>query len=139
MAAAMSDYLRQALLNHLFRDTPFTPPATIALALCTGPVLDTDTGDLTGKEVTGGGYDRVSIGRGDAIWTDGIVTMNVGPIVFPTATGNWSGPIGYLAIVDNTDIGSGNLLFYGTLTQPKTITVDDMFVLNASQLSVALT
>ena len=135
--AAMSDYLRQKLINHIFRNTAYTQPSTLALALCISAVVDSDTGNLTGKEVTGSGYDRVDVGRGDLLWADGTLTYNLSPIVWPTATGNWTGPITYLAIVDDATVGAGNLLWYGQLSQPKTITNGDIFVLNASDLSIA--
>jgi hypothetical protein len=134
--AAMSDYLRQQLVNHIFRNTAYNQPTTLALALCISAVVDSDTGNLTGKEVTGSGYARVNVGRGNSIWADGTLTYNLSPIVWPTATGNWTGPITYLAIIDDPTIGVGNLLWYGALTQQKTITTGDIFVLNASDLSV---
>lgn len=136
--AAMSDYLRQALINHTFRDTTFTPPAVIALALCTSTPVDSDTGDLTGKEVVGSSYARVSIGRGDAVWTSGTTTLNADVIVWPTATGTWTGPITHVAVVDNTTIGDGNLLFYGALSVPKTITSGDVFLFNVNQLAIRM-
>jgi hypothetical protein len=134
--AAMSNYLRQALLDHLFRSTAMPQPNTIALALCTVAVVDTDTGDLTGKEVVGPGYARVNVGRGDNFWSAGTTTMNPSPIVWPTATGNWTGPIIYVAVLDDVTIGQGNLLFYGALSQPRTINSGDIFVFNINQMAV---
>jgi len=133
--AGMSDYLRLKLINHIFRDTPYPQPSTLVLALCTSPVVDSDTGDLTGKEVTGSGYTRVTVGRGDSLWTDATTTLNTGPIVWPTATGDW-GTVTYLAIVDDSTIGAGNLLWFGALQTPKPITMGDIFVFNASDLGV---
>ena len=136
--AAMSDYLESAMLNHIFRSTVYPQPATIAVALCTSAVVQSDTGALTGKEVTGSGYARVSDGPGDSFWSavsgDSGTTMNSVLIAFPVAQGNWSGPITSVAILDNVTIGQGNLLFYGTLSEAKTVTIGDIFEFNLWQL-----
>src|ERR1035437_813504 len=110
-------YLEESLSNHIFRNTAFIQPSTIVVALCISPVVNTDTGALTGKEVTGAGYSRATVGRGDAFWTDngnGSVS-NANNIAFTMATGDWTGPIGYVAFVDDAIIGAGNVLFFGTL------------------------
>jgi hypothetical protein len=42
--AALSDYLESGLLSHIFRNTAFTRPSQIAIALTSGVPLDSDTG-----------------------------------------------------------------------------------------------
>lgn len=136
--AAMSNYLKQALLSHIFRDTAYPQPATIALALCTVAVVETDTGNLTGKEVVGGSYARVNVGRGDLLWNGGDVVFNTDVIVWPIATTDWSGPIIYLAIIDDSTIGNGNLLFFGALSVPKTVSTGDILTFDPSELAIAM-
>lgn len=138
--AGMSDYLETKILDHLFRSTTYTPPTVIALALCTSTPVDEDTGDLTGKEVTGGNYARVSIGRGDANWAAvGLgYTSNIEELDFPQASTNWTGPITHVAILDDTTIGAGNLLFYGELIVPKSVSTGDIFKFNPNQLIVKI-
>lgn len=42
--AALSDYLESGILNHIFRNTAFSKPSQIAIALTSGVPLDSDTG-----------------------------------------------------------------------------------------------
>lgn len=42
--AALSDYLEEQLLNHVFRTDTMSKPSTIAIALTSGVPLDSDTG-----------------------------------------------------------------------------------------------
>jgi hypothetical protein len=57
MASDLSDYLEQALLDHVFRDIPYDAPATIYLAAFT--TLPTKAG--TGAVEPGGSYARQAI------------------------------------------------------------------------------
>jgi hypothetical protein len=79
--AALSDYLESGLLSHLFRNTAFPRPATIAIALTSGVPRDSDTGETILELPSGvySGYDwvptnykRISLGppasNGDATW-----------------------------------------------------------------------
>jgi len=53
----MSNYLENALINATLRNTSYTSPATVYLALYTSDPTDADTG----TEVTGNAYVRQSI------------------------------------------------------------------------------
>lgn len=55
--AALSNYLENKLIDHVFRGIPFSAPSTGYLALFTSAT--TDAGG--GIEVSGGGYARVAI------------------------------------------------------------------------------
>ena len=133
----MSDYLKSALLNHIFRNTAFIQPATIAVALCTAAPVDSDTG-ATIPEVVGGGYARKEIARADANWTLSTHSVdNTALTAFPAATGNW-GTVTHIALLDNTIIGAGNILFHGPIDAPKIVGVGNTFEFNATQLVVQL-
>lgn len=85
----------------------------------------TEAGALT--EVTGGGYARAQLDPSDANWSapvsgNGLVE-NAAVITFPTPTGNWSGPITHLAIVDRAT--GGNPRYIGALTNAKTVNNGD--------------
>ena len=54
---SFSTYLESALLNHVFRNTPLTSPASIRIALFTA--APTDAGG--GTEVSGSGYARQTV------------------------------------------------------------------------------
>ena len=92
--SALSDYLENAIINHLLRNQAFTPPTTVYLALFTANTgLEADLG-VTG-EVSGGAYARQTCAL-DAATTG--ATANASEITFPTAT---------LSVGDNNALGAG--------------------------------
>jgi len=126
---AKSNYLEDALLNHVLRNVTFTSPASVYLALYT--VAPTDVGG--GTEVTGGSYVRQLITFGAPV--SGVVS-NSGSITFPTATADW-GTIVAVGIFDASV--AGNLLYYGNLTASKTILTSDQISFPNAALTVAET
>lgn len=79
--AALSDYLESGLLNHIFRNSDFAKPATIAIALTSGVPKDSDngstipelpTGVLFGSNTVSTNYSRINLGNpsgvGDDVW-----------------------------------------------------------------------
>lgn len=107
----MSDYLENAIINHIFRGTTFTAPTTLYIALYTA--APTDAGG--GTEVTGGSYARVAVTCNTSNWaatsgTNGL-TSNSNAITFPTATANW-GNVVAIGIFDAAS--GGNLLIWLT-------------------------
>ena len=44
MSNALSDYLESGLLHHIFRSQSFPKPTEVAIALCSGSPLDSNTG-----------------------------------------------------------------------------------------------
>lgn len=110
----------------------------LAVALCTAAPVDSDTGALAGKEVSGGSYTRQALNPLDANWSApgvGGLTDNVSIITFPTATANW-GTITHVAICDNATPGAGNLLLFGTLTVSKVVNSADIFRFAAGDLDI---
>jgi hypothetical protein len=133
--SAMSDYLENQLIAHIFRTGSFTKPTTLAIGLFTAAPSDSGGG----TEVSGGAYARVARNPLDANWaatsgTDG-ATSNVADITFPTATANW-GTVTHVGIFDNTT--GGNLLFWGALTTAKAVNNGDTFKFNAGDLDITL-
>jgi len=126
--SAISNYLEDALINHVFRNTAYTPPETIYVALYTTDPTDADTG----TEVSGGDYARQAVTF--AVPSDG-ATSNTADITFPEATANW-GTITHVGLRDAAT--GGNLLWYGALTDSKTILAGDQFIFKADQLTVSL-
>ncbi len=143
--SAMSDYLETALLNCLFRNTAFSPPANVYLALFTTVPGDDGTG---GVEVSGGGYARVTLSTGSSgtgvgsAWDapaaegagGGMFCDNAADITFTTSTTSWGVVRGFGIYDDPT---AGNLLIYGALTADKTVDSDVQFVFSAGQLDIA--
>lgn len=131
---AMSDYLENALINHIFRNTDFTRPANIYVALFTAAPSDSGGG----TEVSGGSYARVAVATGASSGWDaasGGATANTNVVTFPTATADW-GTITHVGFFDAST--GGNLLFHGALTASKVVSSGDIFRFNAGEIDIAL-
>ncbi len=126
--AEMANYLENALINAVLRNTSYTSPTTTYLALYTTDPTDADTG----TEVSGGSYARQAITFGSP--SNGVST-NSAAIEFPQATADW-GTIAYVGIRDA--VTSGNLLFHTALDSSKTINNGDIFKITSGNLSVTL-
>lgn len=126
--AEMSNYLENALVNATLRNTSYTSPTTVYLALYTSDPTDADTG----TEVSGGSYVRQSITFGAP--SNGSST-NSAAIEFPQATADW-GTITHVGIRDA--ITSGNLLYHTPLDASKVIGTGDVFKITTGNLSVTL-
>jgi hypothetical protein len=126
--AEMSNYLENALINATLRNTSYTSPTTVYLALYTNDPTDADTG----TEVTGNAYARQAITFGAP--SNG-VTSNTAAIEFPQATGSW-GTVTHIAIRDA--LTSGNMLYHSPLDASKTIATGDVFRVAIGSLSVTL-
>ena len=110
-----SNYLEDALLNHVLRNTSYTSPTTVYLALFT--VAPTDVGG--GTEVSGGSYARQALTFAAPV--SGSVS-NSGAVTFPQATASW-GTIVAVGIFDAVTVG--NLLYYGALSTSKVVDTND--------------
>ena len=125
---AMSNYLENALINATLRNTTYTSPSTVYVALFTSD--PTDAG--SGTECSGGAYVRQSATFGAP--SDGASSISA-DVEFPQATGAW-GTITHFGIFDASS--SGNLLYHGALTASKTIATGDVLKITSSNLTVTL-
>jgi len=134
--AGISLYLGNALLNHTLRNSAYSQPAALYLALFTalpGP------GDASGNPVastevsTAGGslYARQAITFGAASGSS--AANNGSTIVFPTAGVAW-GTITYAGIMDASS--GPHLLYYGPLTVAKIINAGDTAQLIVGNLTI---
>jgi hypothetical protein len=122
----MSNFLENALINATLRNTSYTSPAVVYMALYTSDPTDADTG----TEVSGSAYARQAITFGAP--SNG-VTTNSAVIEFPQAGGSW-GTVAFIGIRDA--LTSGNLLFHTPLDISKTIDTGDVFRVAIGSLSV---
>lgn len=117
---AMSKYLFNQLIDHVFRTATMAKPAHLYLALfTTQPNVDG-----SGTEVSGGSYARVQLDPLNANYTatqggtsgassgSAGTTTNAAAFTFPAPTGNW-GNVGYWALFDASS--GGNLWLCGSL------------------------
>lgn len=130
-AVAMSDYLENKLIDHVFRGQAYTAPVTIFFGLTTTACSDS----ATGTEVATGSYARVGVtaslanfagtqSAGSTIASSGTggTTSNNAAITFPAPTASW-GSVTHVIVMDATT--AGNLLFCIALTVAKTINNGD--------------
>lgn len=128
--SAMSDYLENKLIDHIFRNTAYSVPTTVYIGLLTAAPSDSGGG----TEVSGGSYARVQVGPSTSTWVGthgtttgassgtGGQTSNAATITFPTPSADW-GSITHFGIYDAST--GGNLLFQGALTAAKTVNNGD--------------
>lgn len=126
--AEFSNYLENALINAVLRNTTYTSPATVYVSLYTSDPTDADSG----TEVTGGSYARTAVTFGAP--SNGVST-NSGDVTFPTCTSSW-GTVTHIGIHDAST--AGNLLFHTPLDTSKTIDSGDIFKITTGNLSVTL-
>lgn len=113
--AALSNYAEAKILNRILNsqaDADWAVITSVYVALFTAAPSDAGGG----TEVATGSYARVTVTDG---WT--VVAgdaENTADITFPTASANW-GTITHVGIFDASI--SGNLLFHGALTTPRTV------------------
>ena len=124
----MSNYLEDALINAVLRNTAYSSPTTTYVSLHTAD--PTDAG--TGTEVAGGSYVRTAATFGAP--SNG-VTTNSAAVEFPQATGNW-GTVSHIGIWDAST--TGNMLFHTQLDSSKNIETGDIFKIASGSLSVTL-
>lgn len=122
----MTNYLEDALVNHVFRNTALTSPTTVYVALFTAAPGEAGGG----TEVSDGSYARQAITF--AAPSNGTIS-NTGTITFPTATGSW-GTVTDFAILDAAS--GGNMLMYSPLDASKTVGNGDTATFAGSALTV---
>lgn len=141
--SAMSDYLENKLIDHVFRGQAYSNPVLYIGLLTAAP---SDAGG--GTEVSGNGYARVKAAAGasqaltdwkstqnDSLASSGTSgnTTNTSAVNFPTPTATW-GVVTHFGIYDA--LTGGNLLFWGTLTISKTINQSDTVTFPSGTLSI---
>jgi len=101
-----SDYLENKILDHVFRNTAYTPPTAVYLGLYTAAPSDAGGG----TEVSGGGYARQAITFGAA---SGGAISNTAAVQF-TASGGSYGTVTHVGVFDASS--AGNMLAWKAIT-----------------------
>jgi len=124
--SAKSNYLEDAVLDHVLGTSALTSP-TVYISLYTSNPNEDDSG----TEVSGSGYARISASFNAA--SGGTAT---GPTVAKefTASGGAWGTVTHFGLHDASTLG--NLLYYGALTASKTIADGDTLRFDADSISV---
>jgi hypothetical protein len=129
--AGLSNYYEGKILDHMFRNVAFTPPATVYVALFT--TAPTDAGG--GTEVSGGGYARQAVSFGAVSGGSPSQIANSAAVSFPVATASW-GTVVAFGLYDAAT--AGNLLAWANLTTSKLIDVNDQAQFAAGALTITL-
>jgi hypothetical protein len=148
MAGNLSNYAENKILEVSTGKTAWTKPAVWAALFTVAP-----TDSTGGTEVAGGSYVRVQVAdASNSVWGTasagsitnngtystsgaGLASSGNGTITFPKATASW-GTVVAVALLDAST--SGNVLWYGELTNPKTIDIDDTVSFAPSDLQLSL-
>ena len=151
---ALSDYLESGLLHHIFRGQDFNKPSGVTIALCSGVPSESDTEWPAAIDGVDTGYKRYVLGRpndssggtasGDFYWTYNIDDHNAGSgliknsstLIFSNALVDW-GWVSGIAVCDSGEIGSGNMLMYTELNNPRIIYKGDSVKFDSSTLQIS--
>jgi hypothetical protein len=123
-----SNYLCAAILNNALRNTAFTPPATVYVALFTA----TPSPSGGGTEVAGNAYARVSATFNNP--SGGAATANSVDVIFSTPTPSGWGTVTHFAIFDA--VSAGNMLYYAALTTPQVVGAGDVVKFATGALTI---
>ena len=134
---AASNYLENKVLDHTLRVAAYTQPSALYLGLFNNTsgsaAANLEAGIITDEtSASGTAYQRQAISFNAA---SGGSTANALTVTFPVATAAW-GTISHVAIMDAQT--SGNILYWGSVTTPKSIDVDDTFQVSANNLTISL-
>ena len=138
---AATNYLERRLLHYIFKNNSLSfasPGDSIYVGLATA-VSDAETGSLT--EASFSGYARVQVAAANwttigADSTDTQTAKNTNAIEFPAKADSGNVTITHVIIADASS--SGNILFVGALDASKTLAQNDIFRINATNLSIEL-
>jgi len=130
---SFSDYLENALLDHIFINGDYTSPTNLYVALTKSTIDDADTGSTIPTELSGGNYARVKCNT----WTtaaDGSLDNDI-KIEFAEASNNW-GTATDFAVCDHSS--TGEIIGFGALSVPKKIGTGDTAKFATNSLKCSL-
>lgn len=128
---AISNYLADAILDHVYRNTALASPSTVYVALFTTATDDTGGG----TECTGTDYARQTAtfgAPGDEGGVRGI--SNSSTVDFGVDSDGTFGTLTHFAIYDS--LTAGNMLDHGALNASKTPTAGDGVTFNVGELTI---
>lgn len=135
---ALTNYLESGLLNHVFRATSYSAPATLYIGLTKSFVSGNIEAGTVDEPATGD-YARQSYASNGTNWItpyasgSATATHNTSAIEFPVATAD-IGDVSGVFLADA--LSGGNILFYGALTSSRNIREGDQFVFSSGSLKI---
>ena len=138
---AATNYLERRLLHYIFKNNSLSfssPGDSIYVGLCTA-VSAAETGSVTEASFSGYARQQVPAASWTTIGADSTDTQtakNTSAIEFPAKADSGNVTITHVIIADASS--SGNILFVGALDASKTLAQNDIFRINATNLSIEL-
>jgi hypothetical protein len=134
---AASNYLENKVLDHVLKNTAYTQPTSLYLALFNNTSANTaanlEAGTLTDETTTSGtAYARKTVAFSAS---SGGTAATSATVTFDAATASW-GTITHVAVMDA--ITGGNVLFWGAVTTSKQIDTGDTFQVTSGNLTISL-
>lgn len=136
--ANLSNYLEEALLNHVLKNSAYSSPAAVYAGLVNDSAVDTDmeAGTLT-NEITAYTGNRKAITWGSISQVSDKATVATATVALefedmPAVTTK------YVIICDGATKGAGNILIYAPLTTPRTTSAGDTLRIPIGDLTVDL-
>ena len=127
---SFTDYLEQKVLEHVFRNTAYTQPATIYLGLLSAAPTDSTAGtelaSLYGYARQACAFDAFSAGKSVA---------NTSAETFTASGGAWN-TITHFGVYDAST--GGNLLAYGEILPSVLLSDGETFTVEAGKLVIEL-
>lgn len=123
-----TNYLENAVINHILRNTPLSSPSAVYVGLSTANPGEDGSGLA---EPVGNGYVRRAVTFGAP--ADG-TTSNTNTLSFAASGGNW-GTITHFALFDAAS--GGNMLYQTSLTASRTINDTDSAEFAVGTLTVS--
>lgn len=125
---AKTDYLEDALLNHVLRNTTYTSPSAVYVGLFTSAPGEGGGG----TEVSGNGYVRQSVTFGAPVSG---ACSNSNTVTFPVANPSGWGTVTHFALFDAAS--AGNMLYQNAVTVQKLIDAGDAATFQPGQLIIS--
>ncbi len=138
MAGGPSLYLAHGVMNKVLKQTDFTAPAGLWVALFTTAsetYLRSNTIASANECPNTGGYARQSVPFVNISAPSNGQSQITVDLTFPTATGAW-GTIYQAALVDSATIGAGNIWWFGPLSASASIQVGDVLKIPAYSFNI---
>lgn len=138
---SFNNSLENSLLDQVWGDAAYSPPANWYVGLSSTPPQEDGTG-IT-EPATLDGYARVEVANNLTQWPAATTEANVGTkqngqeIEFPTATDPW-GSVEYFFFADDATATGANVKAYGTLDEAKSIGTGDTAAFAPEAITIQL-
>lgn len=141
--AGLSKYLALAIFNMSLNPVraSYSPPDSLWIGLHYAAPSDS----TYGKEATFGGYARqamnsltANLGTETVSGDVDLVVTNGSAVIYPASTGPGSQAITHWAIWDSQEVGSGNILYSGSLGTPRLVVVGDAVVIQEGSIVITI-